>query len=520
MKPKVKKSRTGNRTIALLAVLTLLAIIAAIAAFAYVSRIEGHGEQYFARATEQQVLGQKVAKYALEASAGDQASFSRLREGRDRFTTLMGELKSGAPAVGLPPVPAALATPLREVENRWLAMRAYVDEILGNQKSILSIREYVDVINTTVPRLQEVSEDVVKALIDTKADQQQVFVASRQLMLAQRLSDNVSRVLDGGAQTAVAIDRFSRDAQEFGDVLNGMLQGDDRLGVAKIGNAGARGKVSDAAQLFGLVNEQVARIIETAPNILPALEATGEVIPASDALDRATAELAAQMGDSGQAGGLPGGPLMVTGLGVLAAVLLLVLGLALLRDARARAQAADQQNMRNQAAIRRLLDEMVDLSDGDLTIEATVTEDITGAIADSVNQAVEEMRSLVTTINETSVRVSASAQETRSTAAALEEASDHQRNQIERASATVNQMSQAMSEMAADAGKSAEIAQQAVEIASAGGGTVRRTISGMDNIRDQIQETSKRIKRLGESSQEIGNIVELIEDIADQTNIL
>jgi twitching motility protein PilJ len=520
MKPTVKKSRTGNRTIALLAALALLAIVAAIAAFIYVSRIEGHGEQYLARVTEQQVLGQKVAKYALEASSGDQASFGRLREGRDRFTGLMGELRNGAPAAGLPPVQAGLTAPLREVENRWLALRGYVDQILDNQKSILSIREYVEVINTTVPRLQAVSEDVVKALIDAKSDQRQVFVAARQLMLAQRLSDNVSRVLDGGAQTAVAIDRFSRDAQEFGDVLNGMLKGDKRLGVEKIGDAAAVGKVNDAAKLFSLVNEQVARIIETAPDILPALEATGEVIPASDALDKATTELALQMGDSGHAGGLPGGPFLVTGLGVLAALLLLALGLALLRDARSRAQAADQQNMRNQAAIRRLLDEMVDLSDGDLTIEATVTEDITGAIADSVNQAVEEMRSLVTTINETSVRVSASAQETRSTAAALEEASDHQRNQIERASATVNQMSQAMSEMANDAGQSAEIAQQAVEIASAGGGTVRRTISGMDNIRDQIQETSKRIKRLGESSQEIGNIVELIEDIADQTNIL
>jgi twitching motility protein PilJ len=214
------------------------------------------------------------------------------------------------------------------------------------------------------------------------------------------------------------------------------------------------------------------------------------------------------------------GPALVSILGLLAAALLLGLGLALLRDARARAQQADQQNLRNQAAIRRLLDEMVDLSDGDLTIEATVTEDITGAIADSVNQAVEEMRSLVTTINETSVRVSASAQETRGTALRLEEASDHQRNQIEKASETVRSMSEAMNEMAEEAGKSAAIAQQSVDIAAAGGGTVRRTIAGMDNIREQIQETSKRIKRLGESSQEIGNIVELIEDIADQTNIL
>ena len=120
----------------------------------------------------------------------------------------------------------------------------------------------------------------------------------------------------------------------------------------------------------------------------------------------------------------------------------------------------------------------------------------------------------------TRVRVSASAQETRSTAAALEEASDHQRNQIEKASDTIQTMSQAMTDMANGANTSAEIAQQSVEIASAGGETVRRTISGMDNIREQIQETSKRIKRLGESSQEIGNIVELIEDIADQTNIL
>ena len=214
------------------------------------------------------------------------------------------------------------------------------------------------------------------------------------------------------------------------------------------------------------------------------------------------------------------GPAVVIVLGLVAAALLLLLGFALLREARQRAQQADQQNLRNQAAIRRLLDEMVDLSDGDLTIEATVTEDITGAIADSVNQAVEEMRSLVTTINETSVRVSASAQETRGTALRLEEASDHQRNQIENASETVKSMSEAMAQMAEEAGKSAAIAQESVDIAAAGGGTVRKTIAGMDSIREQIQETAKRIKRLGESSQEIGNIVELIEDIADQTNIL
>jgi twitching motility protein PilJ len=523
MKSTVKKNASGSRSIILLASLALTTILGAVVAFAYVSQIEQHGEQYLSRVSEQQVLGQKVVKYGLEAAAGDQASFQRLRESSDRFTVLVEELKNGVPRLGLPASPESVAGPLGELETRWLATRVYADDILQNQNAILSIREFIDVISTAIPELQRLSEDAVRTLVKAKADQQQIYVATRQLMLAQRLRDNVSRVLEGGTQTALAIDQFSLDTERFGRVLNGMLAGDNGLNIARVENQEAEAKLAEAAKLFRSINDHVAEIIEAAPNVLPALEASSELVPASEALETTISDLAAAY-KAGEhlkhLGPIQLGPALVTLLGVAAAILLLLLGLALLRDARARAQLADQQNQRNQTAIRRLLDEMVDLSDGDLTIEATVTEDITGAIADSVNQAVEEMRSLVTTINETSVRVSASAQETRGTALRLEEASDHQRNQIERASDTVRRMSQAMQEMADEAGKSAAIAQQSVDIAAAGGGTVRRTISGMDKIREQIQETSKRIKRLGESSQEIGNIVELIEDIADQTNIL
>ena len=523
MKSTAIQTVGGNRSVSLLTAFALIAVVAAIVAFALVSRSEQHGESYLQRVAEQRVLSQKVAKYALEASVGDLAAFELLHGERDRFTTLMNELQTGAPEDGLPPSPESMKPALREVENRWLALRAHVDEILLHQNAILSIREFVDVINGAISPLQSASEDVVKILVQTRADQQQVYVAARQLMLAQRLRDNVNRVLLGGTQTALAIDQFSLDADRFGRVLNGMLAGDNGLNIARVTDEQAEAKLAQAAKMFGSINDHVAEIIEVAPSVLPALEATAEVTATSDALEQATTELAAAYNSDQYVtalGPFKLGPTLVTVLGVIAAILLLALGLTLLRVAREQAQQADQQNLRNQAAIRRLLDEMVDLSDGDLTIEATVTEDITGAIADSVNQAVEEMRSLVTTINETSVRVSASAQETRATALRLEEASDHQRNQVENASGTVKTMSQAMSQMADDAGKSADVAQQSVEIAAAGGETVRRTISGMDGIREQIQETSKRIKRLGESSQEIGNIVELIEDIADQTNIL
>jgi len=522
MKRTVKSTSGGNRTVPVLAVLLLITIVATMVAFIQVEKQKRNQEQYLLRTTEQQVLAQKIAKFAIEAARGNDQSFVSLRSTRDRFTQLLDELKNGSPVIDLPASPLEVKDSLRSVESSWLELRAHADEILSAQEAILSIDEFVAVINEFIPQLQEVSDQVVRLLVKSKTEPRQIYVAARQLMLAQRIENNVNRVLDGGAATAAAIDQFSLDAELFGRVLEGMLKGDNRLNIAAVADAEGQKRLREVAILFSSVNDHAAEIVETTPTILPALESVGELSPSSDKLDEATGELiAAYRATSGvQLGPVTLGPALVTLLGVIAAVLLVILGIALLREARAREEEASIKNQRNQEAIRRLLDEMMDLADGDLTIEATVTEDITGAIADSVNQAVEEMRGLVTTINETSVRVSASAQETRATAMHLSEASDHQRDQIVNASGIVKKMSDTMSEMADKANNSVSIARQSLDIANDGGETVRATIDGMDNIRDQIQETSKRIKRLGESSQEIGNIVELIEDIADQTNIL
>ena len=237
MKSTAKQAAGRNRSIPLLTTLVVITVVAALGAFAALSQLEKHGEQHAQRVSEQRVLGQKIAKYALEAASGDQASFDRLRINRDHFITLMEELNHGAPEVSLPAVPETMAEPLRQVENRWLALRAHVDEILLNQNAILSIREYADVISKAIPQLQQLSDEVVRILVRTKARQQQVYVAARQLMLAQRLRDNVSRVLAGGTQTAAAIDQFSLDAARFGRVLDGMLAGDEALGVSRVTEA-------------------------------------------------------------------------------------------------------------------------------------------------------------------------------------------------------------------------------------------------------------------------------------------
>jgi twitching motility protein PilJ len=213
--------------------------------------------------------------------------------------------------------------------------------------------------------------------------------------------------------------------------------------------------------------------------------------------------------------------LAVTGLVPLVMLLVQLRSLSSAADRQLRAAAQQRgENERNQQAILKLLDEMASLADGDLTVQATVSEDITGAIADSVNYAVEALRKLVATINQSAIQVDSAARQSQALAAHLGKASSAQTKQIGSATESIAAMAASTEEVSGNAERAADVARHSVDVAHKGGEAVRRTIDGMNTIRETIQETSKRIKRLGESSQEIGNMVELISDIAEQTNIL
>jgi len=207
-------------------------------------------------------------------------------------------------------------------------------------------------------------------------------------------------------------------------------------------------------------------------------------------------------------------------LAVAGIVVIAIIASLLVRDTRRQLAEQAAQNERNQAAILQLLDEIADLAEGDLTTQASVTENFTGAIADSINFAIDQMRGLVSNINQLSVQVAKAAAETQTVASDLASAAESEAREIGGASDAINQMAVSIDHVSLNAAESAAVAERAVEIAGKGANVVQDAINGMDNIRGQIQETAKRIKRLGESSQEIGDIVSLINDIADQTNIL
>jgi twitching motility protein PilJ len=221
-------------------------------------------------------------------------------------------------------------------------------------------------------------------------------------------------------------------------------------------------------------------------------------------------------------GGVAGNPWIAFGLTLFAVLSIFgaVSGNSRAASMRTDAKRQALQGERNQEAILRLLDELSSLADGDLTVQATVTEDITGAIADSINYAIDALRELVTTINSSAISLDAAAKSTQAAAAHLAKASAGQSKQVSSATESVAEMAASIEEVSGNAERCADVARHSVDVAHKGGDAVRRTIDGMNAIRETIQETSKRIKRLGESSQEIGNIVELINDIAEQTNIL
>ncbi|HQR50642.1 MAG TPA: methyl-accepting chemotaxis protein [Methylophilaceae bacterium] len=205
---------------------------------------------------------------------------------------------------------------------------------------------------------------------------------------------------------------------------------------------------------------------------------------------------------------------------VLAATLMITFGQQQVKSAQSHFESVEQQNLKNQEAVLRLLDEMGDLAEGDLTVTAEVSESITGAIADSINYTIDSLRTLVEEINHATEQVTAASGEAQAITTRLQAAALKQSQQIEDAGTAVQQMARSIHEVSANANQSAGVAQRSLQAASQGAVAVQNTISGMNDIRTQIQETSKRIKRLGESSQEIGEIVELISDITEQTNIL
>ena len=389
----------------------------------------------------------------------------------------------------------------------WQQLESAAAAVLGKRESVEAMATAARQLDTNAMTLLEGSE----TLLDRSGA---TAIVQEFQQRAARVSQAASKLPAGGAG---AVAPMAEDVAFLRNVINGLNGDPSPLDIRPLGNEAREAAVVPLLAAVANLEEQSAAVAA----------GVGDLDGLGAAVEQARQSAAALL-ESAFAS--TGGPVPAAldipwiPIGILAVALLLVLVLQALHskvsvfERMAREQA--EQNERNQQAILRLLDEMGSLADGDLTVEATVTEDITGTIADSFNFAIEELRKLVATINETALMVDTATKQTENTAAHLAKAADNQAREINAATESIVSMAASIEEVSGNAERSSDVARHSVEVAHKGGEAVRRTIDGMNAIRETIQETSKRIKRLGESSQEIGNIVELINDIAEQTNIL
>ncbi|MCS3469371.1 twitching motility protein PilJ [Pseudomonas sp. JUb42] len=518
---KPGKSLEGARSrsqIVVLFIALIIFIMLLFVNFAYLSTQSNYDKQYIGHAGELRVLSQRIAKNATEAAAGKAQAFRLLTDARNDFDLRWGYLNKGDKSTGLPAAPVAVRDELKAVQNDWETLRKSTDVILASEQTVLSLHQVAATLAETIPQLQVEYEKVVDILLQNKAPASQVAVAQRQSLLAERILGSVNTVLSGDETAVQAADAFGRDASQFGRVLNGMLEGNATMKITQVEDRDARARLAEISELFEFVSGSVDEILETSPELFQVREAAGKIFNTSQSLLDQASVLTNDLEHlaNGRSTNTYGGYI----LGLLALMSIILIGLVMVRETNRQLRETAEKSERNQTAIMRLLDEIENLADGDLTVAASVTEDFTGAIADSINYSIDQLRELVATINLTAEQVASAVADSQTTAMELAAASRHQALQISAASDAINDMAQSIDQVSANASESSAVAERSVTIANKGNEVVHNTINGMDNIREQIQDTSKRIKRLGESSQEIGDIVSLIDDIADQTNIL
>lgn len=445
-------------------------------------------------------LVQQIPLEAQNALRGEASAFDSLAASVARLNAL----RAGLPDAALAADPA------------WSQLSDGAGKVAASRDTVQIIQSSNQEARALAPKLLSDLGDLASAVGAQKLDGMNRYL-ERFESTVQRVLQDLNGLGSGVSDAAPTTQRLADSLEFLGQVTRGLSGEESGLSLARVTGAEAEQRLKALVQRNQAFAAGVRRAISAAEPLAKAQAAARGLPPLAGALS-------ARLGSPAppavrQVAGYKTWILLL--LGVAAVLLAALMGLFLKSlNARRDTELRVRENERNQEAILRLLDELSSLADGDLTVQATVTEDITGAIADSINYAIDALRELVTTINDSAIQLEGATKQTQAAAAHMAKASGAQSRQINSASESMQDMAASIEEVSGNSERCSDVARHSVDVAHKGGDAVRRTIDGMNAIRETIQETSKRIKRLGESSQEIGNIVELINDIAEQTNIL
>jgi twitching motility protein PilJ len=498
--------------------LFLFAMIAALVFVDVTSRSQN--ATYITITSQMQYHTQRLAKAAGLAARGQATAFPQVQDSRDEFASFLGILQNGGFAFGQN-VPSAATTEelksrLDELGRRWPESSQAASAILAAQRDLAALAQNIAQVRVGSEEMATLSQELTGLMAQSGSPPSQVLRANRLTFLAERLGRGSAEILGSEEIDPTVPFLIGKDTNDMRELLRALESGSDLAAIVPIRDAETRAKLAELKKQFAVFEQNVGPILRELQKLVTARQSGAALVAASEQLQSAVGRLQEAI----QAEKSDALIYAIAAVSLMLFVVLVLMALVFLADTRRGAATAEAENKRNQEAILRLLNEMGDLADGDLTIRAQVTEDITGAIADSMNYTIDELRSLVTGVNNAAIQVTQKTAQAQTISAELLGAAERQSKEIEETTAQVLQVSRSISEVSSTAEEGARVAQRSLAAADKGRAAVENSISGMNDIREQIQETSKRIKRLGESSQEIGEIVELISDITEQTNVL
>ena len=477
-----------------------------------------------------QTQSQRLAKSVSQALVGAQTAFPEVKESAELLARNVRGLKNGDGDI--PAAPGALQDQVDKLLPQVERAEKSAAAVLAQQKTLTQVGAALRTINRQSADLLETAETVSSLKLQGGASAAELSAVGQLVMLTQRIGKSANEFQTMEGVSAEAVFLLGKDLNSFREIAEGLINGNPELRLPGTKDAQIKERLQQLLKQYEETRTQASAILGNLQGLVSAREAQTVINNDSEPLRRGLDQLQTELAGRG---GLGFGTVFF-GLVFLAALgaggfgllrLFVIAQTSRARQADAQRQEAERQeqeakrvNDANQAAILRLMNELQTVAEGDLTQQATVTEDITGAIADSVNYTVEELRSLVEQVQNTVGRVTDTTQQVEQTSTELLAASTEQLREIRETGESVLQMAGRINDVSAQAQQTALVARQSLEAAETGLQAVQNTIGGMNAIRDQIQETSKRIKRLGESSQEIGEITELISDITEQTNVL
>ena len=506
----------------------LLVLMFLVAGIVYHDNREStYNTAYLATSGEMQMLSQRLAKASSLALQGNSIAFKQMRDSHSQFATNLDRLTNGGELAGatVPPSPDSVQPQLQALTKAWGATDKDSVQMLDMENYLVKLGQDVSDIIEKNSQMLYLAEQVAALKLQNGASAGEIAAANQMVMLTRRIAKNASALLVGDEISPQTPFQMAKDTNKFKDLLAALLQGSATLGTSATNDLETRTNLTQLEVSFKEYQEAVKGILDSMQRLVVAKQAGSKIFRDSEEL-LGSAKALADAYQGGIAERAVYGAILAA-LVVLVLATLVLMAKIYLDDTRRQAEEAEQSrlvsemvNRQNQDAILRLMNELGDLAGGDLTVTATVSEDITGAIADSINYTVEELRVLVGRINDAAGRVTQATEIAQQTSAELLAAAERQSVEIQDAGRSVLAMASSMSEVSGSANLSAQVARQSLAAAGKGTVAVQDSIKGMNEIREQIQETSKRIKRLGESSQEIGEIVELISDITEQTNVL